>query len=132
MGCDVICEKPLIPNPRLLDDLTIVRYETGRRFWNTLQLRHHTAVPDPKKKMGNGIKAHKHEVDLAYIASRGKWYVESWKGDPRKFFGIATNIGVHFYNTLYFILGRLQRNVVHYSNESKVTGCLGYEDARVC
>ncbi|RQB75637.1 Gfo/Idh/MocA family protein [Pseudomonas aeruginosa] len=131
LGCDVICEKPLVPSSELLDDLAIVEHETGRRLWNILQLRHHTAILDLKKKVENGAKAHKHEVDLTYITSRGKWYMESWKGDPRKSFGVATNIGVHFYDMLHFIFGRLQRNVVHYSNESKATGYLEYENARV-
>lgn len=131
LGCDVICEKPLVPSSELLDDLAIVEHETGRRLWNILQLRHHTAILDLKKKVENGTKTLKHEVDLTYITSRGKWYMESWKGDPRKSFGVATNIGVHFYNMLHFIFGRLQRNVVHYSNESKATGYLEYENARV-
>ncbi|MEA0988490.1 Gfo/Idh/MocA family oxidoreductase [Pseudomonas aeruginosa] len=131
LGCDVICEKPLVPSSELLDDLAIVEHETGRRLWNILQLRHHTAILDLKKKVENGTKIHKHEVDLTYITSRGKWYMESWKGDPRKSFGVATNIGVHFYDMLHFIFGRLQRNVVHYSNESKATGYLEYENARV-
>ncbi|MBV5819858.1 Gfo/Idh/MocA family protein [Pseudomonas aeruginosa] len=131
LGCDVICEKPLVPSSELLDDLAIVEHETGRRLWNILQLRHHTAILDLKKKVENGTKTYKHEVDLTYITSRGKWYMESWKGDPRKSFGVATNIGVHFYDMLHFIFGRLQRNVVHYSNESKATGYLEYENARV-
>lgn len=131
LGCDVICEKPLVPSSELLDDLAIVEHETGRRLWNILQLRHHTAILDLKKKVENGTKTLKHEVDLTYITSRGKWYMESWKGDPRKSFGVATNIGVHFYDMLHFIFGRLQRNVVHYSNESKATGYLEYENARV-
>ena len=131
LGCDVICEKPLVPSSELLDDLAIVEHETGRRLWNILQLRHHTAILDLKKKVENGTKTHKHEVDLTYITSRGKWYMESWKGDPRKSFGVATNIGVHFYDMLHFIFGRLKRNVVHYSNESKATGYLEYENARV-
>ena len=74
---------------------------------------------------------HKHEVELAYITSRGKWYMESWKGDPRKSFGVATNIGVHFYDMLHFVFGKLQRNVVHFANEHKSAGYLEYENARV-
>ncbi|KPD31147.1 MULTISPECIES: Gfo/Idh/MocA family protein [Pseudomonas aeruginosa group] len=131
LGCDVICEKPLVPSSELLDDLTVVEHETGRRLWNILQLRHHTAIIDLKKKVENGPKDHKHEVDLTYITSRGKWYMESWKGDSRKSFGVATNIGVHFYDMLHFIFGKLQRNVVHYVNECKATGYLEYENARV-
>jgi UDP-N-acetyl-2-amino-2-deoxyglucuronate dehydrogenase len=73
----------------------------------------------------------KFDVELTYITSRGKWYMESWKGDPRKSFGVATNIGVHFYDMLHFIFGNLQKNVVHYAGEAKAAGYLEYERARV-
>lgn len=131
LGCDVICEKPLVPTAAMLDDLSLTEQETGKRLWNILQLRHHQAIIDLKNRVQNEKRAHKHEVDLTYITSRGKWYMESWKGDPRKSFGVATNIGVHFYDMLHFIFGKLQRNVVHYANESKAAGYLEYEKARV-
>ncbi|WIF65921.1 Gfo/Idh/MocA family oxidoreductase [Metapseudomonas otitidis] len=131
LGCDVICEKPLVPSLHLLDDLELTERETGQRLWNILQLRHHQAIIDLKDRVQSGKGEHKHEVELTYITSRGKWYMESWKGDPRKSFGVATNIGVHFYDMLYFIFGKLQRNVVHYSHEHKAAGYLEYENARV-
>lgn len=131
LGCDVICEKPLVPSPHLLDDLALTERETGQRLWNILQLRHHQAIIDLKDRVQSGRGEHKHEVELTYITSRGKWYMESWKGDPRKSFGVATNIGVHFYDMLHFIFGKLQRNVVHYSHEHKAAGYLEYENARV-
>lgn len=131
LGCDVICEKPLVPSAALLDDLALSERETGRRLWNILQLRHHRAIVDLKGQVATGSQAHKHEVELTYITSRGRWYLESWKGDPRKSFGVATNIGVHFYDMLHFIFGKLQRNVVHYSDELKAAGYLEYENARV-
>ena len=131
LGCDVICEKPLVPTIELLDDLSLVERETGKRLFNILQLRHHQAIIDLKNRVDCGNKAHKHEVDLTYITSRGKWYMESWKGDPRKSFGVATNIGVHFFDMLHFIFGKLQCNVVHYVNEFKAAGYLEYESARV-
>lgn len=131
LGCDVICEKPLVPTTAMLDDLSLTEQETGKRLWNILQLRHHQAIIDLKNRVQIEKRAHKHEVDLTYITSRGKWYMESWKGDPRKSFGVATNIGVHFYDMLHFIFGKLQRNVVHYANEFKAAGYLEYENARV-
>lgn len=131
LGCDVICEKPLVPSPHLLDDLALTERETGQRLWNILQLRHHQAIIDLKDRVQGAKSEHKHEVELTYITSRGKWYMESWKGDPRKSFGVATNIGVHFYDMLHFIFGKLQRNVVHYSHEHKAAGYLEYENARV-
>ena len=131
LGCDVICEKPLVPNAVLLDDLALTERETGKRLWNILQLRHHPAIIALKQQVEAGDKRHKHEVELTYITSRGNWYMESWKGDPRRSFGVATNIGVHFYDMLHFIFGKLQRNVVHYSAESKAAGYLEYERARV-
>lgn len=131
LGCDVICEKPLVPTTAMLDDLSLTELETGKRLWNILQLRHHQAIIDLKNRVQGETRAHKHEVDLTYITSRGRWYMESWKGDPRKSFGVATNIGVHFYDMLHFIFGKLQRNVVHYVNEFKAAGYLEYENARV-
>lgn len=130
LGCDVICEKPLVPTANQLDDLARTEQETGHRLWNILQLRHHQAIIDLKSRVQGGA-VHKHEVDLTYITSRGKWYMQSWKGDPRKSFGVATNIGVHFYDMLHFVFGRLQRNVVHFADPFKTAGYLEYENARV-
>lgn len=131
LGCDVICEKPLVPTPEVLDELAQVERETGKRVYNILQLRHHQAILDLKEKVAREQRNGKYDVDLTYITSRGKWYMESWKGDPRKSFGVATNIGVHFYDMLHFIFGKLQRNVVHFANDYKAAGYLEYEKARV-
>jgi UDP-N-acetyl-2-amino-2-deoxyglucuronate dehydrogenase len=131
LGCDVICEKPLVPTPALMDELALVEKETGKRVFNILQLRHHDAILKLKEKVAAAPKDTKFDVELTYITSRGKWYMESWKGDPRKSFGVATNIGVHFYDMLHFIFGKLLRNVVHCSGEAKAAGYLEYERARV-
>jgi len=131
LGCDVICEKPLVPSVELLDDLALVERETGKKVWNILQLRHHPAIIALREKVQAQQRAHKHEVELTYITSRGKWYLQSWKGDPRKSFGIASNIGVHFFDMLHFVFGGLQRNVLHYSDDLRAVGFLEYENARV-
>lgn len=131
MGCDVICEKPLVPTSEILNELSLVEKETGRRVYNILQLRHHQAILNLKEKVSKEHTQQKHDVELTYITSRGKWYMESWKGDPRKSFGVATNIGVHFYDMLHFIFGKLERNIVHFSNEHKAAGYLQYEKAKV-
>ena len=88
-------------------------------------------VPLVRRKVAEAPADRKFDVELTYITSRGKWYMESWKGDPRKSFGVATNIGVHFYDMLHFVFGNLQENVVHYSAENKAAGYLEYERARV-
>ena len=131
LGADVICEKPLVPTPELLDELALVEKETGRRVYNILQLRHHEAILKLREKVAAAPANSKFDVELTYITSRGKWYMESWKGDPRQSYGVATNIGVHFYDMLHFVFGKLQRNVVHYTGESKAAGYLEYERARV-
>lgn len=131
LGCDVICEKPLVPTPEVLDELALVERETGKRVYNILQLRHHQAILDLKEKVAREDRGDKYDVELTYITSRGKWYMESWKGDPRKSYGVATNIGVHFYDMLHFVFGRLQQNVVHFASEYKAAGYLEYEKARV-
>jgi UDP-N-acetyl-2-amino-2-deoxyglucuronate dehydrogenase len=127
----VICEKPLVPSSEVLEELAQIEKETGKRIYNILQLRHHQAILDLKAKVAEEQREDKYEVELTYITSRGKWYMESWKGDPRKSFGVATNIGVHFYDMLHFIFGKLQRNVVHYADNYKAAGYLEYEKARV-
>lgn len=131
LGCDVICEKPVVPTPDLLDDLALVEKETGKRVNNILQLRHHDAILALRDRVAHTLADAKFDVDLTYITSRGKWYGESWKGDPRKSFGVATNIGVHFYDMLHFVFGKLQQNVLHYASDMKAAGYLEYERARV-
>jgi len=131
LGADVICEKPLVPTSALLDDLELVEKETGKRVFNILQLRHHDAILRLRDKVAKAPLDKKFDVELTYITSRGKWYFESWKGDQRKSFGVATNIGVHFYDMLHFVFGKLQKNILHYSGEAKAAGFLEYERARV-
>ncbi len=131
LGCDVICEKPLVPTPELMDELALIERETGKRVYNILQLRHHEAILKLRDKVAAAPVDKKFDVELTYITSRGKWYMESWKGNNHKSFGVATNIGVHFYDMLHFIFGKLQRNVVHHSGVAKAAGYLEYERARV-
>jgi len=131
LNCDVICEKPLVPTPQLLDELARVEKETGRRVYNILQLRHHPGILKLRDKVAAAPTDTKFDVELTYIASRGNWYMESWKGDNRKSFGVATNIGVHFYDMLHFVFGKLQRNVLHHTGTQKAAGYLEYERARV-
>ncbi len=131
LDCDVICEKPLVPTAAQIDELVRIEQETGRRVFNILQLRHHDAILRLKDKVAAAPADTKFDVELTYITSRGKWYLESWKGDPRKSFGVATNIGVHFFDMLHFIFGKLQDNRIHLSEETKAAGYLEYERARV-
>lgn len=131
LGCDVICEKPLVPTPELIDQLIGLEKQSGKRVFNILQLRHHDSILSLRRKIQSEKKTNKYEVDLTYITSRGKWYLESWKGDDRKSYGVATNIGVHFYDMLHFVFGDLQQNVVHYKSPTKAAGYLEYERARV-
>jgi UDP-N-acetyl-2-amino-2-deoxyglucuronate dehydrogenase len=128
---DAICEKPLVLNQRNLDGLLEMEKDTGRRINSILQLRLHPAIIALKDKVAGEISSRKHEVELTYITSRGRWYLISWKGDERRSGGIATNIGVHFYDMLHFIFGRLQENRVHYYSDTRAAGYLEYERARV-
>jgi UDP-N-acetyl-2-amino-2-deoxyglucuronate dehydrogenase len=114
-----------------MDELALVEQETGKRVYNILQLRHHDAILKLRDKVAAAPADNKFDVELTYITSRGKWYMESWKGDNRKSFGVATNIGVHFYDMLHFVFGKLQDNQVHHCAETKAAGYLEYEKARV-
>ena len=130
-GADAICEKPLVLNPWNIDGLLDIERDTGRKVNTILQLRVHPSIVALREKIQNQKKDTKHEVDLTYITSRGHWYLQSWKGDMKKSGGIATNIGVHFFDMLHFIFGALQDNVVHHSSDTKAAGYLEYERARV-
>lgn len=130
-GADAICEKPLVLNPWNIDGLQEIERDTGQKVNTILQLRLHPSIIALREKVRSEQKAAKHEVDLTYITSRGHWYLQSWKGDVHKSGGIATNIGVHFYDMLHFIFGELQENVVHYSDDTMAAGYLEYEKARV-
>jgi UDP-N-acetyl-2-amino-2-deoxyglucuronate dehydrogenase len=129
-GADAICEKPLVLSPNELDELAEVERHAGRRINTILQLRLHPAIISLREKTG-AVADTKFDVDLTYITSRGNWYLESWKGDSHKSGGIATNIGVHFFDMLHFLFGDLQSSVVHIASDTKSAGYLEYERARV-
>jgi UDP-N-acetyl-2-amino-2-deoxyglucuronate dehydrogenase len=129
-GANAICEKPLVLNPWNLDGLADAERETGCRVNTILQLRLHPAVKALRKKLAEQTNC-KHEVDLTYVTSRGRWYFQSWKGDERKSGGIATNIGVHFFDLLHFLFGPLQENRLHLADHCRAAGYLEFKDARV-
>lgn len=131
LGTDVICEKPLVLNPRNLDELIETEKESGHKAYNILQLRLHDSIVALKKKIDEGPKDKIYDVDLTYITSRGKWYYASWKGDVHKSGGIATNIGVHFYDMLQWIFGSVKQNVVNIMSFDRVAGYLELDKARV-
>jgi len=128
---DAICEKPLVLNPWNIDALQDYEQETGRKVWNILQLRHHQAIIDLKEKVRSGPADKIYDIDLSYITSRGNWYHYSWKGDMEKSGGVATNIGVHFFDMLTWIFGDVKQNKVNFLKEDKAAGYLELERARV-
>jgi UDP-N-acetyl-2-amino-2-deoxyglucuronate dehydrogenase len=130
-GADAICEKPLVLNPWNIDALLDIERDTGRRVNTILQLRVHPAIVELRQQVLAAASNTKHEVDLAYVTSRGNWYLQSWKGDTRRSGGIATNIGVHFFDMLHFIFGGLLINQVHHAADTRAAGFLEYERARV-
>lgn len=130
-GADAICEKPLVLNPWNIDGLIELERDTGRHVNTILQLRVHPAIALLRQRMLAAPRDTKHDVELTYITSRGHWYLQSWKGDVRKSGGIATNIGVHFFDMLHFVFGALQESRVHLAGDTKAAGWLEYERARV-
>ncbi len=130
-GANAICEKPIVLNPWNIDNLISIEQEFGKKVYTILQLRLHPSIIKLKEMVSQSKKDKVFDVDLTYITSRGNWYFYSWKGDERKSGGVATNIGVHFYDMLHFIFGELKTNIVHFKNEKKVAGFLEYEKARV-
>lgn len=130
-GADAICEKPLVLNPWNIDALADIEKETGGKINNILQLRLHPSIIALKKKVEEGPADKIYDIELSYLTSRGKWYHMSWKGNHEKSGGIATNIGIHFYDMLTWIFGSVKENVTHLLKEDRAAGFLHLEKARV-
>lgn len=129
-GAHAICEKPLVLNPWNVDALEELEADGDRKIFTILQLRLHPAVIALRDRVA--AEPDKiWDVDLTYITSRGGWYHVSWKGDEKKSGGIATNIGVHFYDMLSFVFGPLEENIVHLREPNRASGYLAYKRARV-
>lgn len=128
---DAICEKPIVLNPWNIDALQIIEKETERKIYTILQLRLHPKIIELREKIKNGPAGKVYDVDLTYITSRGHWYFISWKGDVQKSGGVATNIGIHFFDMLSWIFGETKANIVHLSKYDKAAGYLELENARV-
>lgn len=131
IGADVICEKPLVLNPWNVDALVEIEKETGRNVYTILQLRLHPAIIALREKIKNSPIDKRYTVHLKYITSRGHWYQTSWKGDIQKSGGIATNIGVHFFDMLMWIFGDVQQNMVMQHTKDTASGSLVLEKADV-
>ncbi|MCP4588769.1 Gfo/Idh/MocA family oxidoreductase [Pseudoalteromonas sp.] len=130
-GIDVICEKPLVLSSEDLDILKSYENEYGAKVNSILQLRLHPSILSLKEKVDAAPADKVFDVDLTYLTSRGKWYLKSWKGRDEKSGGVATNIGVHFYDMLNFIFGDIEKNEVHYRDDKTASGYLQYQRARV-
>lgn len=126
---DAICEKPLVLNPWNIDGLAEMERDTGRRISTILQLRLHPAIIALRERFAKSNKRHK--VDLTYIASRGRWYYASWKGEDTKSGGVATNIGVHFFDMLSFVFGPARRNEAHLREPERAAGYLECTNADI-
>jgi UDP-N-acetyl-2-amino-2-deoxyglucuronate dehydrogenase len=133
-GAHAICEKPLVLNPHNIDALQVVQEETGKQVYNILQLRLHPSIIALKEFVAVEVAKNPtkvFDVDLTYLTSRGYWYFTSWKGDDHKSGGIATNIGVHFYDMLGWVFGDLAKNEVHLKQRDASAGYLEFQHAKV-
>ena len=131
IGADVICEKPLVLNPWNVDALIELEEEYNNKVHTILQLRHHEAILELKDKIANGPADKIYDIDLTYITSRGNWYYTSWKGDKSKSGGIASNIGVHFFDMLQWIFGPMQSFSVNEKTRDTNSGTLRLKQANV-
>lgn len=128
---DAICEKPIVLNPWNIDALREIESETGHKIYTVLQVRLHPRLIDLRNRIKSGPPDKIYDVDLTYITSRGNWYHISWKGDIQKSGGVATNIGIHFFDLLGWIFGATRKSVVHLSEPDKAAGYLELENARI-
>lgn len=132
IGADAICEKPLVLNPWNLDALKNLEQESGRKVNTILQLRVHPSLIALHESLANAHQSsEKHEVTLTYITSRGPWYLNSWKGNQDKAGGVATNIGIHFFDMLIWLFGGVQDSEVHHTDHLKTGGYIELERAKV-
>ena len=130
-GAHAICEKPLVLNPWNVDALAEIEKETGKKIYTILQLRLHPSIIALRNKVLNGPKEKIYDVDLTYITSRGNWYHRSWKGEASKSGGIATNIGIHFFDMLIWVFGDSIKIVVNELKNDVGSGYLELQRARV-
>jgi len=130
-GANAICEKPIVLNPWNIDAIKEYGNETGKKVFNILQLRLHPSIQALRNTILNGPRNKIYNIDLTYITSRGNWYHYSWKGNVQKSGGIATNIGVHFFDMLIWIFGDVRESEVHLSQNNKASGLLRLERANV-
>ena len=130
-GADVICEKPVVLNPWNIDALMEIEQETQKKVYTILQLRLHPSVIELKEMVAAASPSERFEVDLRYITSRGHWYQISWKGDGKKSGGIATNIGVHFFDMLTWVFGEAQEINVDFHLPERAAGSLKLDRADV-
>lgn len=128
---DVVCEKPLVLNPWNVEALNEIEQETGKKVYNIFQLRLHPAIIALRERVKNDPADKMYDIDLTYLTSRGNWYFTSWKGELAKSGGIATNIGVHFYDMLSWVFGAVKQNIVHKHEQDYAAGYLEFEKARV-
>jgi len=131
VGADAICEKPLVLNPWNCDALQELEAESGRRIYSVLQLRLHPALIALKQQLDREASDRKREVCLTYVTSRGKWYFVSWKGNVERSGGLATNIGIHFFDLLIWLFGPVEYSEVHLATPQCAGGELELQKARV-
>ena len=131
IGADAICEKPIVLNPWNLEALKDLEKETGKKIYTILQLRLHPSILKIKEQVEKASSDKKYEIDLTYITSRGRWYHSSWKGDESKSGGVATNIGIHFFDMLLWIFGDLKHHELYDSDKKKMSGYLELEKANI-
>lgn len=129
-GANAICEKPLVLNPWNLDALQQIEKESDKQVHTILQLRLHPSIIALKQKIEKAPKDKKFDVDLTYLTSRGSWYYASWKGDVQKSGGIATNIGIHFFDMLTWVFGAVKENIVHLHEHDRASGYMELQNAR--
>jgi UDP-N-acetyl-2-amino-2-deoxyglucuronate dehydrogenase len=130
-GANVICEKPIVLNPWNITALHDIEKESDNKIYTILQLRLHSEIIALKKIIEDGPKDKTYDIDLTYITSRGNWYYTSWKGDHEKSGGIATNIGIHFFDMLIWIFGEVKESIVHLHSHDRAAGFLKLDKANV-
>lgn len=133
-GADAICEKPLVLNTKEIDELIEIEKETGKKVYTILQLRLHDSIIALKNKISKELEENPnkvYDIDLTYLTSRGKWYFVSWKGDEAKSGGIASNIGVHFFDMLSWIFGPIEENIAHIKQADTNAGFMKLQNANV-
>lgn len=127
MDADVICEKPVALTVKDLGKLIDLEKVEGHKVWSISQLRLHPKLLELRTRLQSDT--HLAPISVAYNTPRGAWYSASWKSDVHQSGGLITNIGIHLFDYLLWVLGEPVYACLTHSEPTTATGLINFEHA---